>query len=77
VERALGIGSALVWLPVFVLLGIAELRCLVSLADGAPAGYFSLAAFWVIVIAVAMAALIVAPTCSSPRPRGTYFMIPD
>jgi hypothetical protein len=77
VERALAIGSALVWLAVFVLLGIAELRCLVSLADGAPAGYFSLAAFWVIVIAVAMAGLIVAPTCSSPRPRGTYFMIPD
>jgi hypothetical protein len=68
VERALAIGSALVWLAVFVLLGIAELRCLVWLADGASAGNSSLAAFSVIVIAVAMAALIVAPTL--------YFLVP-
>jgi len=68
VERALAIGSALVWLAVFVLLGIAELRCLVWLADGARAGDSSLAAFSVIVIAAAMAALIVAPTL--------YFLVP-
>jgi hypothetical protein len=65
VERALAIGSALVWLAVFVLLGIAELRCLVWLADGALAGYSSLAAFSVIVIAVAMAA----PRSSRPPIR--------
>ncbi|HEY2692097.1 MAG TPA: hypothetical protein VGJ50_26940 [Streptosporangiaceae bacterium] len=53
----------------FVLLGIAELRCLVWLADGAPAGYSSLAAFSVIVIAVAMAALL-APPAPPPDPEG-------
>jgi len=68
VERALAIGSALVWLAVFVLLGIAELRCLVWLADGAPPGDSGLATFSVVVIAVAMAALIVAPTL--------YFLVP-
>ena len=65
---ALAIGSALVWLAVFVLLGIAELRCLVWLADGAPPGESGLATFSVVVIAVAMAALIVAPTL--------YFLVP-
>jgi len=44
VERAMAIGSALVWLAVFVLLGVAELRCLVWLADGAPPGDSGLAA---------------------------------
>jgi hypothetical protein len=68
VERIMAIGSALIWLAVFVLLGIAELRCLVWLADGDPAGNSGLAAFSVVVIAVAMAALIVAPTL--------YFLIP-
>ena len=52
----------------FVLLGVAELRCLVWLADGGPAGDSGLATFSVIVIAVAMAALIVAPTL--------YFLVP-
>ncbi len=61
VERIIAIGSALIWLAVFVLLGIAELRCLVWLADADPPGNSGLAAFSVIVIAVAMAALIVAP----------------
>jgi hypothetical protein len=69
VERALAIGSALVWLAVFVLVGIAEFCCLVWLADGAPAGYSSLAAFSVIVIAVAMAALL-APPAPPPDPEG-------
>jgi hypothetical protein len=68
VERAMAIGSALVWLAVFVLLGLAELRCLVWLADGARPGDSGLAAFSVTVIAVAMAALIVAPTL--------YFLVP-
>ena len=32
----MAIGAALVWLAVFVLLGVTELLCLVWLADGGP-----------------------------------------
>jgi hypothetical protein len=61
VERAMAVGGALVWLVVFVLLGITELRCLVWLADGAAPGNSGLASFALLSIGVAMLALIVAP----------------
>jgi hypothetical protein len=61
VERAVAFGSALVWLVVFILLGITELRCLVWLADGATPGNSGLASFALFSIGVAMLALIVAP----------------
>jgi hypothetical protein len=62
VERALALAGAAVWLAVFVLLTIAELRSLVWLADGEPRGYAGLATFSVLAIGLAMAVLIVAPT---------------
>jgi hypothetical protein len=61
-ERIVAIASAVAWLVVFLLLGIAELRCLVWLGDGEPAGDSGLATFAVVVIGLAMLALIVAPT---------------
>jgi hypothetical protein len=67
-ERLLAIASALVWLAVFVLLGVAELRGLVWLADGARPGDPGLATFSVVAVGTAMAALIVAPTL--------YFLVP-
>jgi hypothetical protein len=60
-ERILAIAAALVWLAVFVLLAVAELRSLVWLADGSPPGNTGLASFALLSIAVAMAALILAP----------------
>lgn len=61
-ERILALVGAVAWLVVFVLLGITELRCLVWLSDGARLGDDGLAAFAIISIACAMAALIMAPT---------------
>jgi hypothetical protein len=61
VERVLAIAGAIVWLAVFVLLTIAELRSLVWLADGSPAGHGALAAFSLWSIGLAMATLIAAP----------------
>ena len=60
-ERLMAIASTVVWLAVFVLLTIAELRCLVWLADGARPGNQGLAAFSVVSIGTAMVALIIAP----------------
>jgi hypothetical protein len=60
-ERILAICAALVWLAVFVLLAVAELRSLVWLADGSPPGNTGLAGFALLSVAVAMAALILAP----------------
>ncbi|HEX3922384.1 MAG TPA: hypothetical protein VHY31_08860 [Streptosporangiaceae bacterium] len=61
-ERAVAIGSALAWLVIFVLLGITELRCLVWLGDGQPAGASGLATFSLVVIGLSMLALILGPT---------------
>jgi hypothetical protein len=61
IERVLAIAGAIVWLVVFVLLTIAELRSLVWLADGSPAGHGTLAAFSLWSIGLAMATLIAAP----------------
>lgn len=61
-ERAIAIGGAFLWLAVFVLLTIAEIRCLVWLADGAQPGNSGLAVFTLVSIAAAMIMLIVAPT---------------
>jgi hypothetical protein len=60
-ERLIAIGAALVWLAVFVLLAVAEVRSLVWLADGARPGNSGLAGFALVSIAIAMAALILAP----------------
>jgi hypothetical protein len=60
-ERVTAIASAAVWLAVFVVLTIAELRCLVWLADGARPGNQGLATFSVVSIGIAMVALIMAP----------------
>ena len=61
IERVMAIASTVVWLTVFVLLTIAELRFLVWLADGASPRNSGLATFSVISIGVAMIALIIAP----------------
>ena len=61
IERAIAVGAAIVWLVVFVLLTIAELRCLAWLADGARPGDSGLAAFTLACIGVAMVALIIGP----------------
>ena len=61
-DRVMAIGAALVWLAVFVLLGVTELLCLAWLADGGPPGGSGLATFAMAAIGTAMAALIVAPT---------------
>jgi hypothetical protein len=60
-ERLAAIAGALVWLAVFVLLAVAEVRSLVWLADGARPGNSGLASFALLSIAIAMAALILAP----------------
>jgi hypothetical protein len=60
-ERVMAIASTVVWLAVFVVLTIAELRCLVWLADGARPGNQGLATFSVVSIGIAMVALIIAP----------------
>jgi hypothetical protein len=61
VERALAITSAIVWLVVFVLLAITELLSLVWLGDETGPGDSGLASFAIITIALALAALIMAP----------------
>jgi hypothetical protein len=61
IERAVAIGAAVVWLVVFVLLTIAELRCLAWLADGARPGGSGLATFTLTCVGVAMVALIIGP----------------
>ena len=61
IERALAITSAIVWLVVFVLLAITELLSLVWLGDETGPGDSGLATFSVITIALALAALIMAP----------------
>jgi hypothetical protein len=61
VERLLAVCSAVVWLVVFVLLAITELLSLVWLGDGAGPGDSGLAAFAVVTIGLALAALIMAP----------------
>jgi hypothetical protein len=60
-ERVMAIASAVVWLAVFVLLTIAEIRCLIWLGDGATASNPGLATFSVVSIGIAMLALILAP----------------
>jgi hypothetical protein len=61
VERALAIASAIVWLVVFVLLAITELLGLVWLGDQTGPGDSGLATFSLITIALALAALVMAP----------------
>ena len=61
VERATAIVGAVVWLVVFLLLGITEMRCLIWLADGAVPGDPGLAQFSAVSIGLAMLTLIVAP----------------
>jgi hypothetical protein len=61
VERIIAVASTIAWLVVFVLLAITELRCLIWLGDGAAGRDSSLATFSVVTIAIAMAALIIAP----------------
>ncbi len=60
-ERAMAIVGAVVWLVVFVMLGIAELGSLIWLADGAVPGDPGLAQFSAVSIGLAMLTLIVAP----------------
>jgi hypothetical protein len=61
VERFLAVGSAIVWLVVFVLLAITELLSLVWLGDETGPGDSGLATFSVVTIGLALAALIMAP----------------
>ena len=61
VERVLAVASAIVWLVVFVLLAITELLGLVWLGDQTGPGDSGLATFSVVTIALALAALIMAP----------------
>lgn len=61
VTRLLTIVGAMVWLAVFVLLALAELLGLLWLGDGAQQGDSSLAVFCVTVVAIALAAVIMAP----------------
>jgi hypothetical protein len=60
-QRVLTICGAVVWLIVFILLAIAELLDLVWLGDGTRPGDPGLAEFSVVVIALALVALIMAP----------------
>jgi hypothetical protein len=60
-ERMLAVAGAIVWLVVFVLLGITELLGLVWLGDGGSPGDTGLATFSVVTIGLALAALIMAP----------------
>lgn len=66
----LAIGAAVVWLAVFVLLAVAELRSLVWLAVGALPGNTGLASFVPLSIAIALAALILGPCGVPARPTG-------
>jgi hypothetical protein len=61
VERGLAVASAIVWLVVFVLLAVTELLGLVWLGDGGGPGDSGLATFSLVTIALALAALIMAP----------------
>ena len=61
VQRLLAVGSAIVWLVVFVLLAITELLSLVWLGDAGGPGDSALATFSVVTIGLALAALIMAP----------------
>jgi hypothetical protein len=69
-ERALAIAGAIVWLAVFLLLGITEMRCLIWLADGAVPGDPGLAQFSAISIGLAMLTLILAPIAYLAVPVG-------
>jgi hypothetical protein len=70
VERAMAIAGAVVWLVVFVLLGIAELGSLVWLADATAAGDPGLAQFSLVSIGLAMLTLIVTPVVYLLVPLG-------
>ena len=73
VERATAIVGAVVWLVVFLLLGITEMRCLIWLADGAAAGDPGLAQFSVVSIGLAMLTLILAPVVYLVMPLALPF----
>jgi hypothetical protein len=60
-ERLLAMVSALTWLVAFILLAIDEVLALVWLGSGAVPGNSGLAVFSVVTIALALAALIMAP----------------
>ena len=60
-QRLLTLAGAVVWLVVFVLLGVTELLGLVWLGDGAAPGDQGLATFSVVAVALALVALIMAP----------------
>ncbi len=60
-QRLLTLAGAVAWLVVFVLLGITELLGLVWLGDGAAPGDPGLATFSLVAVALALAALIMAP----------------
>jgi hypothetical protein len=60
-RRLLTICGAIAWLVVFVLLALTELLGLVWLGDGAAPGDSGLATFSVVSVALALAALIMAP----------------
>ena len=77
VERAMAIAGAIVWLVVFVLLGIAELGSLVWLAGATAAGNPGLAQFSLVSIGLAMLSLIVTPVVYLLVPLGlTVDLIP-
>lgn len=61
VERVLAVASAIAWLVVFVLLAIDELLSLVWLGQSGRPGDSGLAMFSVVTVALALAALIMAP----------------
>ena len=69
IERLLAIGSALMWLTVFILLAIAELLDLAWLGDGTPAGSPGLATFSLVTVGLSLAALITAPAIYLFAPR--------
>lgn len=70
VERGMAIGGAIVWLVVFLMLGITEMNCLIWLADGAVPGDPGLAQFSVVSIGLAMLSLILAPLVYLVVPLG-------
>ena len=73
VERGMAIGGAIVWLVVFLMLGITELNCLIWLADGAVGGNPGLAQFSVVSIGLAMLTLILAPVVYLVMPLALPF----
>ena len=73
VERAMAIAGAIIWLIVFVLLGITEIRCLIWLGDGASPGDPALAQFSAFSIGLAMLTLILAPVVYLIVPIGLSF----